>query len=340
MTKTFNLRHRLLSAGLGVLRDLGFMSRAANSTRRKNSLLILCYHGLSLHDEHEWAPHLYLTPDVFRSRLNCLREMDASVLPLPEALNLLQRDCLPARSVAITFDDGFYDFLHHGLPILSEFGYPATLYLTTHYCRYRLPVIDLGLGYILWKSNRTAMAFPEYGIDEPVSTSTSQERQGLMRRIVRWTDENRLNTREKDTVARQIAEKLGVDYGWIVRERMFQILSPEEVTRVAQSGIDIELHTHRHRTPREHKLFLREIEENRNEIRAMTGKEPAHFCYPSGTYEPEFFSWLSECGVRTAATCDTGLVSPFSDSMKLPRVLDINNLAPVRFESIVAGLLV
>ena len=316
------------------------MSRVANSNRRNNSLLILCYHGLSLHDEHEWAPHLYLTPEVFRSRLNCLHEMGASVLPLAEALRLLRRNSLPPRSVAITFDDGFYDFLHQGLPILSEFGYPATLYLTTHYCHHRVPVIDLGLGYILWKSKRTVMAFPEYGICEPVHTSTGQERQDLMRRIVRWTDQNRLGTKEKDDVARQIAGKLGIDYDQIVRRRMFQILSPEEVTEVAQSGIDIQLHTHRHRTPRERKLFIREIEENRNQIRAMTGKNPVHFCYPSGMYEPEFFSWLDQCGVRTATTCDTGLASALSDSMKLPRVLDINSLSLVRFESIVAGFLV
>jgi peptidoglycan/xylan/chitin deacetylase (PgdA/CDA1 family) len=121
---------------------------------------------------------------------------------------------------------------------------------------------------------------------------------------------------------------------------MFQILNPDEVHTVGKAGIDVQLHTHRHRTPRERSLFVREIEENRNHIRAMTGREPVHFCYPSGNYEPEFFSWLKACGVRSATTCDTGLAVAGSDSLRLPRVLDINSLYPVRFESIVAGFLV
>lgn len=338
--KAINLRRSSLSAGLHILRDLGFMSRAANSKKRKNSLLILCYHGLSLRDEHCWVPHLYLTPEVFRSRLECLHRMSASVLPLPDALERLRRNELPPRSVAITFDDGFYDFLHHGLPILSEFNYPATLYLTTHYCHYRFPVIDLALGYILWKSGTTTVHFPEYGIAEPLAASTYDEHQQVMRRIVRWADQYGLDTNAKNNLASEIAFKLGVSYEDIVRQRMFQILSPEEVSTVARAGVDVQLHTHRHRTPKEHSLFVSEIEENRSQIRAMTGREPVHFCYPSGTYEPEFFSWLKSCNIRSATTCDTGLAVAHSDSLRLPRVLDINSLYPLRFESIVSGFLI
>jgi peptidoglycan/xylan/chitin deacetylase (PgdA/CDA1 family) len=339
-TNGFDLRRISVSAGLHVLRDLGFLSRAANSTWRSESLLILCYHGMSLRDEHKWVPHLYLTPEIFRSRLSCLRDMNASVLPMPEALRRLRSGDLPPRSVSITFDDGFYDFLHHAMPILSEFQYPATLYLTTHYCHHRIPVISLALGYILWKSGQPLLEVPEYGISRPISIVTYEEQQRAVRRILRWTDQNRLDTVGKNEIARKLAKKFGIDFDEILRERLFQILSPEEVSHVARSGINVELHTHRHRTPQQRNLFITEVEENRRQIRAMTGTDPKHFCYPSGDYKPEFFSWLSECGVESAATCDTGLALADCDSMKLPRVLDVNSLAPLRFESIVAGLLV
>lgn len=335
-----DLRRLSVSAGLHILRDFGFLGRAANSARRNHSLLILCYHGLSLHDEHQWVPHLYLTRENFRARLASLRAMDASVLPMPEALARLRRGNLPPRSVAITFDDGFYDFLHYGLPILSEFNYPATLYLTTHYCRYRVPVIDLALGYVFWKSGCASVQLPEYGISRPVSIVTYDEQQRLVRRINRWSEQNGLDTSEKNEVARRIAAILGVNFDAMIEQRLFQILSPEEVTAIARAGIDVQLHTHRHRAPHERTLFIREVEDNRNRIHEMTGKDPKHFCYPSGEYEPEFFSWLNECRVESAATCETGLAAPDSNSMKLPRVLDVNSLAPLRFESIVAGLLV
>ncbi|MBV8552217.1 MAG: polysaccharide deacetylase family protein [Acidobacteriaceae bacterium] len=334
------LRSRSVSVGLRVLRDLGFVSRAANSSRRSNSLLILAYHGLSLRDEHKWAPDLYLHPDVFRSRLACLRSMNASVLSLEEALRRLATNSLPPRSVVITFDDGFYDFLHHGVPILAEFGYPATLYLTTHYCHYRLPIIDLALSFILWKCGRSDVELPEFGIHNPVSIVTYGERQAVMRSILEWADRQHLETIAKDDIARQLADKLNVDYEELLRLRMFQILSPEEVNRVASSGIDVQLHTHRHRTPRDRALFFREITDNRSQIREMTGKNPVHFCYPSGDYASEFFGWLAECGIQSATTCEIGLAEAGSEWMRLPRVLDVNHMNPVRFETIIAGFLV
>ena len=176
-----SLRKTVLSTGLKTLRSAGVFHLAANSASRRKRLLILCYHGLSIDDEHLWLPNLYITPEQFRQRLQSLKALDAAVLPLEEGFARLRNNSLPARSVVLTFDDGFVDFFRYGVPALSEFSYPCTLYLTTHYCGYRLPVITLALDYILWKSGLREVELPDFGASGMRSIRSYSERQQVVR---------------------------------------------------------------------------------------------------------------------------------------------------------------
>lgn len=319
---------------------IGTFAVAGESAWRRKQLLILCYHGISLRDEHRWWPHLYITPEQFRERLRLLSEARATVLPLGEGLRRLREGSLPPRSVVITFDDGFADFHQHAFPALRDFGFPCTLYLTTHYCGRPLPIINLVLDYVLWKSGKSHTAAPVFDVPESLPLSTFEERQVVVKRILDWMLRRELSTGAKDDVARELAGGLGVNYDSILGERLFQIMTPEEVRQTAQPGIGIELHTHCHRVPRDRALFEQEIKENRRRIIELVGKAPVHFCYPSGEYAPEFFGWLGELGVQSATTCEMGLAARRSQSMRLPRVLDDSGMSTLRFQSVIAGLLV
>ena len=52
-------------------------------------------------------------------------------LSLSKAVELLSIGALPARSLVITFDDGYKDNLTTALPILEKYELPATCYITT-----------------------------------------------------------------------------------------------------------------------------------------------------------------------------------------------------------------
>jgi peptidoglycan/xylan/chitin deacetylase (PgdA/CDA1 family) len=325
-------------AALGLLRSTGAFTAAANSTHRRNRLLILCYHGVSLRDEHEWQGLLYITPSVFRRRLELLRDFRANVLPLDEGLRRLRERTLPPRSVVLTFDDGFHDFFVHGLPLLQEFGYPCTLYLTTHYCKYRLPIFNLIAPYLLWKSVRETVDLSSFGGPSSASIRNYEERRSAVESLLAFAEKNGMDTIAKDKLARQLAEFLGIDYDDLLESRMFQIMTPEEAAEVHRAGIDLQLHTHRHRTPRNRELFLREIRDNRDRIREFTGRDAVHFCYPSGDYAPEFYPWLRECGVESATTCDPELAAADTSALVLPRLLDHSSVGEVEFESWLCGL--
>jgi peptidoglycan/xylan/chitin deacetylase (PgdA/CDA1 family) len=114
-------------------------------------------------------------------------------------------------------------------------------------------------------------------------------------------------------------------------------MTPGEVIELVRGGVDVQLHTHRHRTPVDHALFAREIADNRARIVDITGRDAAHFCYPSGVYRQEFLPWLEEQNVISATTCEVGLASPLHHRLLLPRVVDHSHFDAVEFEAWLAG---
>ena len=281
-----------------------------------------------------------MSPAMFRARLEILRRDRYAVLPLGDALTRLRAGTLPARAVAITFDDGAYDFYERAFPLLREYDYPATLYLTTYYCHFQRPVFDTGVAYLLWRSRSTAADFDNLvpGIDR-LPLVTDADRREAAQRVRQYANASNLSGAEKDNLLRGIAHALGVDYEGIFARRLLYLMAPGEVREVAAAGIDVQLHTHRHRTPDDCAAFLGEIDDNRAGIERILGPgRRTHFCYPSGIYEPQFFGWLRQAGVTSATTCDFGLATSRDDMLRLPRLVDTGNITPVEFEACLAGV--
>jgi peptidoglycan/xylan/chitin deacetylase (PgdA/CDA1 family) len=326
-------------ATLMSLKTAGVARAVQNSRWRRRRLLILAYHGISLDDEHEWNYTQYMPAAVLRSRLDQLRSTGSNVLPLEEAIERLYRKDLPERAVAITFDDGTADFYQKAFPLLQEFAMPATLYLTTFYSQYNRPVFDIMCSYLLWKGRAAQLDLQQLtGEVATLDLRTADAQETARVAILAFAHNQRLSAEEKDVLLAKLAANINVDYETLVARRIMQNLMPGEVSELARAGIDVQLHTHRHRTPKDHALFIREIEDNRKSIQAMTGKVAAHFCYPSGVYDPMFLPWLKESGIISATTCEPGFASQGAERLLLPRVLDNSALSPIEFEGWLGGV--
>jgi peptidoglycan/xylan/chitin deacetylase (PgdA/CDA1 family) len=117
-------------------------------------------------------------------------------------------------------------------------------------------------------------------------------------------------------------------------------MTPDQVRALPPDLVDVQLHTHRHRTPREEQAFRRELRDNRAMIeRLAPGAEPpaVHFCYPSGDYDAAFLPWLRAEGVRSATTCVPGIASAADDPLLLPRFVDTEHQPLATFEAWVSG---
>ena len=323
---------------LQIARGFGIFGMAAGSRWRRQRLLILCYHGLSLKDEHEWRGNLFVTPAFFRGRLEILARRRYKILPLGDALAMLQEGSLPPKSVVITFDDGFHDFHQLAYPLLGEFGFPATVYQTTYYCDHPFPVFNLIVSYLLWRGAGRRLEGAVCGVPGVFDLSPGGDPNRVVGVFLEVARQRDYTAAQKNELAARVAGELGVDYAEILRLRMLQLMTPSEVSGIAAGGIDVELHTHRHRTPLEESSFIREIRDNRQWLAAATGTQPAHFCYPSGHHCNEFLPWLRAERVVSAATCDYGLATRTCEPLLLPRLLDSMNVTEVEFEGWLAGL--
>lgn len=324
---------------LQVLRGSGVFEIVGNSQWRQQRLLILCYHGVSLEDEHLWRPLLYVHPEKLEQRFASLKKGNFVVLPLGEGLERLRSGTLPKRSVAITFDDGTYDFYRHAYPLLKRYDLPATVYQTTYYTPLQLPVFNVICSYMLWKRQHAVIAEgSRIGLPGPLDPRSEEGRMSIVRRLLEFTERANLTGLQKDEVAAQLARLLGIDYADLKRKRILQLMNTAELEEIAKNGIDLQLHTHRHRTPDDEALFRREIQDNRAIVEKFSAAPPVHFCYPSGIYLNSFLPWLRKENVISATTCDAGLAEPHSEWLLLPRYVDHQQRKQVEFESWTAGL--
>ena len=330
---------RFKQATLWSLKTSRVSTLVHNSRWRRQRLLILAYHGISLEDEHLWNGSQFLSAEILRTRLELLKKSRCAVLPLGEAVTRLYANDLPDRAVTITFDDGTSDFHRRAFPLIQEFGFPVTLYLTTFYSYYQRPVFDLMCAYLLWKGRHTTIDLSKItGRDLRMDLSNFALQEAARREIQTFVREQKLSADEKDVLAASLAAHLEVDYDALLEQRIMHNLTTDEVGQLVAGGVDVQLHTHRHRTPVDRQLFLREIDDNRKSIQEMTGKTPTHFCYPSGVYDLRFLPWLREAGVVSATTCELGFASRSSNQLLLPRFLDNATLSSIEFESWLTGI--
>jgi peptidoglycan/xylan/chitin deacetylase (PgdA/CDA1 family) len=295
---------------------------------------------VSLQDEHEWAPELFVTPAFLRWRFEILRDGKYVVLPLGEAVRSLRRGTLPPRSVVLTFDDGFHNFFAAAAPLLEEFGYPATNYLSTYYCVHQRPIPLLTLRYLLWRAGLRVLApgvLPEQ--EGSVDLQDPQQREKLAANLFNVAQVLSGDPEAQQAWLGEVATRLGIDWDKFVRSRLLHLMNAAEVADIACRGHEVQLHTHRHRTPREKAAFCDEVLENRRILEKYTGRPAIHFCYPSGDVDPVFLSWLRELGVETATTTAVaGLANAEHNPLLLPRYTDTMAQSEVWFESWLCGV--
>jgi peptidoglycan/xylan/chitin deacetylase (PgdA/CDA1 family) len=238
-----------------------------------------------------------------------------NVLPLREAVQGLRNGTLPARAVAITFDDGYADNYSIALPILMRFGLPATIFVATSF-------LDGGR---MWNDtvieavraiDGNHIDLSDLGLGRHPVDSDSERAKAATALL------NQLKYREadeRDHLVASIAESAG---GELPQDLM---LKASEVRELSRAGIEIGAHTVNHPilTSVDPDTAAYEIAESKRRLEEITGKPIRSFAYPNGRpgvdYEDNHVRLVRDAGFDIAVATCLGAADKVSDPLQLPR---------------------
>ena len=91
-------------------------------------LTILAYHSID-----NSGSNLSISPVLFSQHLRYLKEKHFTVITLSQGLKLLKTHEPLDKRVVLTFDDGYENFHSRAFPLLSQYHFPATVFLVVRY---------------------------------------------------------------------------------------------------------------------------------------------------------------------------------------------------------------
>ena len=279
--------------------------------------LILGYHRVN---DLSWDPfRLAVSPEHFSQQLQILAK-HTNVLSLDELTAACTRGQIPPRSVAITFDDGYGDFMSIAKPLLKRTAFHSTLFVSTGYLGREFwwdtltrvvkslnPSDALTLG-----ADSSTFAWPSpAGVDRP-------DQRALLGALYRFLLP--LETKERTRCLVQLAESAQSTAS--VGKRDLAFTESEIMELAADDLVTIGCHTVTH--PMLAQLPVgqqrEEIIRSKQVLGALTGQPVRGFSFPNGSTSATSIDLVQECGFAYACASHKDIVWRNSNPFCLPRI--------------------
>jgi peptidoglycan/xylan/chitin deacetylase (PgdA/CDA1 family) len=235
---------------------------------------------------------------------------------------------VPARAVAITFDDGYADNYEYAFPILKKYNAPATIFVATGI---------VGTGNVLWHDRMfdafryaTRKRAMLSNIDLPeVSLETPEAQRKSIWQI-------RLKARKMHGDALQVfMDELerALKPTCTAREKQ-RMLTWDQIQTMNRGGIDFGSHSVTHPILSElpYPVLMKELNESKRELCDRLQTDVVSFAYPNGQpadYSREVQTALKENGYRYAVTTSEGFNQAFPEPFALKRCRPWQNDIPL-----------
>jgi peptidoglycan/xylan/chitin deacetylase (PgdA/CDA1 family)/GT2 family glycosyltransferase len=296
-------------------------SRASMCERHARSFHIVMYHRVR--DAADPYDFFGLPIERFEKQLAILSR-DFAVLPLTEILECIERSRpLPARAVALTFDDGYRDLYTRGAAVLERYRLPALVFAAVDAMDRGFLWPDL-LRYAIGNTNASHLELETLAGIHPAAfpLASLHDRLRSLRAINSCL--KRISNLQRKLALSELSEKLlGRPIDSVRIPDL--MLSWSELRDLARRGIEVGAHTLTHPilTQASPDDCAREVLQSRERLRAETGCTVEHFAYPngqSGDFSPEVRAIVQAAGFRSASTSIAGINCSATDRFALHRL--------------------
>ncbi|WP_375192844.1 polysaccharide deacetylase family protein [Marinobacter sp.] len=263
---------------------------------------ILMYHRFSKESGHGVCSATFERQVAYMARYYC----PMTVTQLVQGH--FQGGGVPKHAVAITVDDGYYDFYEVAWPILKRYGVPATFYVTTGFIDGELWLWPDQLGWLLEHapSESTPFEAPLIRVTPPKSLEDREQTfNELVFYLLGVPDDTKHN------FLKSLASHWSLDIPQNPPKRARPV-TWEQLAEMQREGLEVGGHTVSHPTLGQVSLeqARREILGSSETLDRRLGSHPRSFCYPNGTpsdFIAEHVPIVKEAGFTAA-------VMAFSDA--------------------------
>jgi peptidoglycan/xylan/chitin deacetylase (PgdA/CDA1 family) len=275
------------------------------------------YHEV-LPDELDIPSWLVVREARFRRQMKYLKR-HFRVLSLDAAVDYLANGAKQVKArrppAVITFDDGYAGNFSCALPILKELQLPFTVYVST--------AMIAGGGRFWHDRIICALLVAGRGkLSIPTSAGTLEYSGSARLDARRWAGIERILTLLKNLPPEErqsIADRLGNDQ----QIPALRMMTPAELHALsADPLVTIGNHTHGHELLDQHDpdSAMQTIQKAQTLLEEWTGKRPAHFAYPNGSYVSETTALVERLGLSTAVSGDSRPWLQADSLFEIPRI--------------------
>jgi peptidoglycan/xylan/chitin deacetylase (PgdA/CDA1 family) len=282
----------------------------------KQTAVVLLLHRVLPERDTMWDP---MDPALFEQVLQYVQR-NFNTIPLEELL--FDKPATGTRPfAAITFDDGYRDFIDYSIPLLKKYNLPASMFVTTDCIDKNIPTWTYVMDYLFEKTDQLSLKdFDATGLPEKFSVANWQSNHDriqygkIIKQHLKWVPSS-IRKRTIETVINSFDD---------VQLPKGMMMNWDEVRQIHDAGYNVGSHAVSHATLasiEDDDELDYELQNSATQLKEKAGISSSIFSYPCGSYDKRVEEHTRKAGYKAALAVDRQLYNADKNGIfAVPRI--------------------